>query len=649
MTAAEEPRRHADTQAGASASRVRVVVPIGLLASGLLLSAVALLDPLRPAGILLGPLVAASGLVFGARFSRPRARAAAKLACALALSWSAGALARPEFRADAFEFFVYLPSLAFDHDLSLHDDWLQMGFDESPPLTATGVTRNRHAIGPALAWAPFYALAHAYVVADGAWGSGRYEADGHSNPYRRATALGTIALALAGSVLLARVLARRFDGGVVCLALGTALAASPILYYVFVAPAMSHGATFGIAAALLWACDHARREPSTRAWLAVGALVGLLAIVRWQAAVYVLLVAPVALDALRRGTLRLRAAVAAAAVALAVFSPQMLAWRALFGRVLTMPQGGGFLDWSSPHWLDTLISADHGLLTWTPALLLGLVGLVAGARREPWLHAPALLIVAASAWVNGGADDWAGSEAFGARRFDLVVPLLAVGLAVVLDALRRAVARRPLLAPAALVALLVLWNLGLVALFRDTRYSGPLRLERVAADQALLARRSAEDALAVLFGARGRALAYKLFAADYLDTPARPGGRIVLARAEDADLSGRWSAPRRLAGGPAFRFAYPPEACLLVPLAEPRELRATLTVRPARLARDVRVRVNATEVGAFHLDGAWQKVDVLLPERALFPGPNWLCFAFSRRPEEGDDEPAAAVAAFEGP
>lgn len=627
---------------------MRARITVVLLALGVLVSAVALLDPLRPAAVFWGPLAAGVGWALLPRGAAARAATASRFAFALALAWSAGALTAPEFRADAPEFFVYLPSLGFDHDLSLHDDWLEMGFDESPPDTPRGLTRNRHAIGPALVWSPFYALAHAYVLADGAWGARRYDADGHTLPYRRAAALGTIAVALSGAVLLGQMLARRFGRGVAWLAVGGVAFASPLLYYVFAAPYMSHGAAFGVAAALVWACERVRRDPSRAAWIALGALFGLLVVVRWQAAVYGLLVAPVALHGLRRGTLRLSVALASAAAALAVFSPQMLAWHTLFGRALTMPQGSGFVDWTSPRWLDTLLSADHGLFTWTPLLLLGCVGLVAGLRRAAWLHVPALLILLATTWTNGGADDWAGSEAFGARRFDLVFPLLAVGLAVVIDALRRHVARRPLLAPAALLALFALWNLGFVALFRVHRYAGPLRLERLAADQARLARGSVEDALGAWFGPRGRAFAYRLFAADYLYTPARPGGRIALPRAEEADLSGRWSPPRRLADGPAFRWAYPPEACLLLPIEQPYELHATLTVSPARRVRDVQVRVNATVVAGFRLDGTWQKVELLLPVRALVPGPNSLCLVSPRLPDDGDDEPFAAVAAFEG-
>src|SRR4029450_6194515 len=104
-----------------------------------------------------------------------------------------------------------------------------------------------------------------------------------------------------------------------------------------------------------------------------------------------------------------------------------------------------------PHLVDVLFSADHGLFAWSPIAWLGLLGLVAGFRRAPVVHGGALLVWAATAWVNGSVTDWdwAAGDAFGARRFDLVVPLLAWGLAALLRALRPALARAPLRAAAA--------------------------------------------------------------------------------------------------------------------------------------------------------------------------------------------------------
>src|SRR5579883_1578956 len=37
-------------------------------------------------------------------------------------------------------------------------------------------------------------------------------------------------------------------------------------------------------------------------------------------------------------------------------------------------------DWSAPHWRAVLLSSEHGLLTWTPVLLLSIAGLFCAPR-----------------------------------------------------------------------------------------------------------------------------------------------------------------------------------------------------------------------------------------------------------------------------
>src|SRR5207244_529697 len=115
----------------------------------------------------------------------------------------------PGFGADSPSYFVYLRSAAFDHDLDFANEWAQWGY-EPQPLTATGHRRNVHAIGSAMIWSPFYAAAHAYVVATRLLGSRAYAADGYAIPYVRATALGTATVAVLGAFLLGRALVPRF-------------------------------------------------------------------------------------------------------------------------------------------------------------------------------------------------------------------------------------------------------------------------------------------------------------------------------------------------------------------------------------------------------------------------------------------------------
>jgi hypothetical protein len=595
-----------------------------LLGSGLILAALAVLDPRWRLGAALGPL-----LVAGAAVPRRWRRAVTGPALILAFAFGAAAVVEPEFRADSVSYYAYLRSAVFDRDLDFANEWAHWGYPE-PLRTPTGLRRNVQAIGPALLWSPFFVTAHAYVRLGRVLGSDRYEGDGYALPYRRSAALGTLVAMVAGASLLASALARGGGRTAAVLAVTTAVLASPVLYYAWVVPSMAHGAAFGACAAVVWAWDRARRVPSLTAWTALGALVGIAALMRWQAAVYVLMILALAAAGIRRGVVRWYWLGASAAAALAAFTPQLLVWKALYGRFLLVPQGAGFLDWTSPHLLDALVSADHGFFSWTPVMLLGIAGLVTGLRRAPLLHGGALAVFLAAAWVNGGVADWAASDAFGARRFDLVVPLAAVGLLSLVGDATALVIRAPLAAPAAGLALLTAWNLGLVASFRHGRYPESAPLERVARDQAVSLRRACQAVLGTVAGARGRALAYKFFSAEYAYS-GNPSGAINLAEAGERWLLEGWGTRGQREGGPSYRWALYPRACVRIPLEEPFDMAVTVTLRAPRQAAGqvATLAVNGTAIGSAALDPGWKDVALLVPAQTLLPGENTLCLAFS--------------------
>ena len=613
-----------------------------LTVSGLALSAFGLLDPRRTALALVGAALSVLGVVL----ARGRRLPLALIACTYALT----ALARPEVRADAWSYLVPLRSVVFDADVDFTNDWQVLERPVPAPVPETGRPRSTHAVGAPVLWAPFYLAAHGYVKVLHAAGDDAFPADGFSGPYRRAAALGTVAAAMLGAFALGRMLARRHPAAVAAWAVGGAVAVSPVLYYVFVVPSMAHGVTFAAAAGLLWAWDRARREPSLRAWIAVGALLGLLTLTRWQAAVALLMVAPLALVQWRARTVRAGWLAAAALAGTVAFLPQLLVWKGVFGRFLVArPHGEGYVGLASPHLVDVLVSANHGLLSWTPGALLGLLGLVLGLRRDRLLHGSALLVCAATAWVNGAVTDWdwEGGDAFGARRFDLVVPLLAVGLATLLSGAAALQRRRPLFLPACLLLALGAWNLGLIRLFRAGHYPEMAPFDDVAQRQARGVAQAAEEAAGRIAGPRGRALAYAFFSGEYMYTSANPTGALQLAEAGERELEGGWArAVHR--GDISFRWAHFPEACvrwpLQAPLAQPLEVlaRAPRRARPQTMS----LWVNGRELGRAELGADWAGHAFFVPAQAFTPGPNRLCLRFSNSaPGEREDARVAAAVA----
>jgi hypothetical protein len=180
----------------------------------------------------------------------------------------------------------------------------------------------------------------------------------------------------------------------------------------------------------------------------------------------------------------LPAAIAGVVSFLAGVSPQLLAYKALNGHFGQTTTAANKMSWSSPHGLQVLFSPDYGLFAWTPLAVLAILGLVLLTRRTTavpgtLLPALALLMIAAQAYTSGVVESWTVSGSFGQRRFIALTPLLAIGTAGLLGAMRSTTARRLTVAA---VGLCIWWNIGLMAQF------GMHRMDRKKLDLASNAR-----------------------------------------------------------------------------------------------------------------------------------------------------------------
>ncbi len=390
------------------------------------------------------------------------------------------------YASDEIQFYAFLRSWWFDGDVSFENEYRQ--FYESGVArtdlfretflereTATGLRLNFGTAGSALLWAPFYAAADAGVrLARGA--GNPIAADGYSKPYIAAVCYGSavygfLALLLSGAVARRVVAGTPFAAGApVPAAVWAVWLGTPLVFYMYVAPVMSHATSAFAVALFVWLWLRVRDRWTVGGTAALGAAAALMAMVREQDAFYV--VGP-ALDfgwtVLRHRQWRLlRSAAAGAVSAVIVYVPQAAAYLALNGRIGPSQVTSRKMDWSSPHALDVLVSPEHGFVFWTPLVLLaaaGLVRLIAARRRPGDTGGPVAWGLAAMAvlqvYVTGAVQSWTLAGAFGQRRF--------VGLTVVLVAALAALAastvprRRRWVG--ALAVLCVWWNLGLVVQF----------------------------------------------------------------------------------------------------------------------------------------------------------------------------------------
>jgi hypothetical protein len=401
--------------------------------------------------------------------------------CALLALITLPAVTTRIYASDEVQYFAFLRSLAFDGDLSFQNEYQHFydagaggaGFRDTflaERFTAAGRRINFGTIGPAILWAPFYAVGHVVAVVTGA------PQDGYSTPYVAAVAYGSAFygwMAIALSALIAHQVVGRGFAAALATLLGT-----PLVFYMYVAPPFSHAcATFAVAL-FLWVWLRVRDHWSPAGIVALGLAGGLMGTMRDQTVLFLI---PPAMDFLRsslrsevrqgpRSTVQL--ALLGTVATVVAYSPHLLASRAINGYIGPHESVGNKMSWLSPHFFDVLLSPFHGWFAWTPLAVIALAGLVvlaSGRTRAThqdaaWLGVCALVMVLLQVYINGAVESWTVAGAFGQRRFVELTPLLVLGLATVLTIVRP---RRWL--AWVVVALCVWWNAGLLLQFGTHR------------------------------------------------------------------------------------------------------------------------------------------------------------------------------------
>jgi hypothetical protein len=358
--------------------------------------------------------------------------------------------------ADGFGYFVYLPSVIIDHDLDLTNQYatlLPHGPIPSTERTSTGLLANPWPVGAALLWLPFFLLAHVLAIGLHGLGAG-IRLDGCGYWYQTFVIAGNIGYGGA-ALLMAYGVARRVSAPASAL-WATVLVgfAGNLVYYLTAEASMAHAVSAFAVSLFFLAWMRMRGRPGIMPAAALGACIGLVALVRPQD----VLLAAVPLGAHLIGCWRdgkaqrpwLRDVVVTALAALLVYSPQMLASHVIYGAWWSLPQlhasnWGDIprLAWWSPHLPDVLVSARRGLFAWHPVFAIALLGVVPLWRRDRTFAAAVLLGVAAEAYLLGCWFDWWQGSAFGGRAFIGCLPLFAAALAALLDAARRVLPSRP--------------------------------------------------------------------------------------------------------------------------------------------------------------------------------------------------------------
>ncbi len=397
--------------------------------------------------------------------------------------------------ADTIGYYSWLRSLVIDGDLQTADEFEHYGMGWLNTYADTGLRDNPGAVGSAVLWSPWFLAVHGLTLLGRALGW-PWAADGYGQPYILAVSLGSTVYAFAGLLLTYRLARSFFATPLTALAVAAVWLSSPLVFYMYSHPLMSHANDAFAYALFLFAWYRTRERRSATQYGLLGLTAGLCALVRNQNAVLVLFpLWEVALHTVRAGQREnwkravrqgLRRGGAFSVAWWLAFLPQLLVWRTIFGTWLPgnpyAHSGGGTFDFLRPHILGVLFSTNHGLFVWTPLMLPAVLGWLFLWRGDRRLTSLLVVNFALQVYIIASWSSWSGSAAFGQRFFTNMVPAFALGLAALLDGLQRRVRFRWLVTAC---AFFVVWNGLLIVRYvvADISRSGSVPLGELIAGQ----------------------------------------------------------------------------------------------------------------------------------------------------------------------
>ncbi|WP_020571930.1 hypothetical protein [Neolewinella persica] len=301
-------------------------------------------------------------------------------------------------------------------------------------------------IGLAVVWTPAFLITHSITAV-----TGIAAADGMSYPYQLMVALMMLLFAFLGLLNLKRFLAIYFSDVVVALVLLGIGLGTNIFYYIVENPDMTHGYLFALYAMFLYAFARGFCSPALvpdgavhgtsageqesfpggkRKYLIYcGLLAGLMCLIRSSEIVVFAIPAFYGLKnwaTLKRNFWR---TLPIFGIALAVFSIQLIYYKAGTGSWWQNGYAGLGFDWLSPHLYEGFIGYRRGWLVYTPLMAFALMG-IAWLRKD-WLL-PILIFTLGNVYLLFSWHIWWYGDTFGSRPVTQSYAVLALPLGALL-------------------------------------------------------------------------------------------------------------------------------------------------------------------------------------------------------------------------
>jgi hypothetical protein len=237
---------------------------------------------------------------------------------------------------DPVGYYSWIRTVVIDHDLDISADFAHFDFGNRLLIkTNTKYPAQPWAIGSAILWCPFFMIGHTIVLVANYFGSS-ISPDGYTLPYVLFVSFGSALYALIGLLIIYKMIKTYYGQKLAIISVLSIWLASPLVFYMYSHPMMSHANDMFAYALLLFAWQRTRQSKENwSAYVFLGAAAGVAALIRNQNALLPLLIVAFIIVETFRKQLDWQQGLAAIAIFSLVwwitFFPQLYIWHATFG------------------------------------------------------------------------------------------------------------------------------------------------------------------------------------------------------------------------------------------------------------------------------------------------------------------------------
>ncbi len=338
---------------------------------------------------------------------------------------------------DAVYYYATLRSIVVDRDLDFKDEF-EYFYNQRSPFTGnrkipfilpinqtTGREPTKYPIGSAVFLIPPYLITHGILTVLQIAGVG-VVTDGYSLVYQASAAVASLLYAFLGLLFIYQLGKKIFDPKIAFLGTLFIWLATPLIYYMTMEPLTSQPLSFFCVSAFVYLWYTTRNNRKLYQWIILGAIGGLMTIVRYQDSL--LLLIPI-IDNLKKILPNFSKVLVFLFFVGLIISIQLSVNNYLFGSPLrTGAYDAGFPYLLSPKIPYTLFSFQRGLYVWSPILIFASIGLYWLTKKIKLVGTLLVIFFLLQVYVVSSWIDPTQGDSFGNRILINSNPIFALGL-----------------------------------------------------------------------------------------------------------------------------------------------------------------------------------------------------------------------------